>query len=39
VREQASGNAGVALHGCEIAVPVLPADRQPGDEVVEDEVV
>src|SRR5438094_3732325 len=39
VREQTSGNAGVALHGSEIAVAVLPADRQPCDEVVEDEVV
>ena len=39
MRQQATGDAGVALHGGEITVAVLPADRQSGDEVMEDEVV
>jgi len=39
VTEQAADNAALALHRVEVAVAVAPADRQPGDEVVEDEVV
>ena len=39
MRQQAARNAGVAFHGSEIAVPVLPADRQSCDEMVEHEVV
>ena len=39
MREQSSGDAGVALHRREIAVTVLAADREPGDEMVQDEVV
>jgi len=39
MRQQAARNAGVAFHGSEIAVPVLPADRQSCDQMVEDEVV
>src|SRR5205823_8672982 len=33
VREQATGNACVTLHRCEVAGPVLVADRQAGDEM------
>ena len=39
VGQQASRNAGVALHRSEVAVAVLPPDRQSRDEMVEDEVV
>ena len=39
MREQATRDAGVALHRGEIARPVLAADCQPGHEMVEDEVV
>ena len=39
VREQAAGEAGVALHRVEVAVAVAAAERDAGDEVVEDEVV
>jgi len=39
VREQATGNACVTLHRCEVAGPVLVADRQAGDEMVQNEVV
>ncbi len=39
VREQAAWNPSVPLHRGEIARPVLAADCQPGDEMVEDEVV
>ena len=37
--EQAADDAVLALHRVEVAVPVAAADRHPGDEVVEDEVV
>jgi hypothetical protein len=39
VREQASGNSRIAFHRREIADAVLAADREPGDEMVQDEVV
>ena len=39
MRQQATGDAGVALHRGEVTVAVLAADRQSGDEVMEDEVV
>ena len=39
MREQPSGNPGIAFHRREIAVPVLAADGQPGDEMVKHEVV
>src|SRR5262249_27505754 len=39
VRKQASRDAGVAFHCGQVARAVLPADRQPGNEVVEHEVV
>ena len=37
--EQAPDDPVLALHRVEVAVPVAPADRHPGDEVVEHEVV
>ena len=37
--EQAADDAALALHRVEVAVAVAAADREPGDEVVEDEVV
>ena len=37
--EQAADHAALPLHRVEVAVPVAAADRQPGDEVMEDEVV
>ena len=39
VAEQPADDAALALHRVEVAVAVAPADRQPGDEVVEDELV
>ena len=39
VAEQAADDAALALHRVEVAVAVAAADREPGDEVVEDEVV
>ena len=39
MREQPPGDAGLALHRTEIALAVLAPQRQPGDEVVEDELV
>ena len=37
--QEAARDAGVVFHRSEIAVTVLPADRQACDEVVKDEVV
>ena len=37
--EQPPDDAALALHGVEVAVSVAAADREAGDEVVEDEVV
>ena len=39
VREQASGEPVVALHRVEVAGGVAPREREPGDEVMEDELV
>ena len=39
MREEASDDAVLGLHGVEVAVTVSTADRHPGDEVVEHEVV
>ena len=39
VREQPAHDAMLPLHRVEVAVAVATADRHPGDEVVEDEVV
>ena len=37
--EQAADDAALALHRVEVAVAVAAADRQPRDEMVQDEVV
>ena len=37
--EQAPDDAALALHRVQVAVPVAAADREAGNEVVEDEVV
>ena len=37
--DEAAGDAGISLHRGEIRGPVLVADRQPRDEMVEDELV
>ena len=39
VAEQPAGHARLALHGGQVCVPVVAADRQTGDEVVDHEVV
>ena len=39
VTEQPPDDAALALHRVEVAVPVAAADREAGDEMVEDEVV
>src|SRR4029077_14263507 len=39
VREQASGNSRIAFHRREIAMTVLAADREPGDEMMQEEVM
>ena len=39
VREQPADDSVLALHRVEVAVAVATADRHPGDEVVDDEVV
>ena len=39
VAEQPPDDAAFPLHRVEVAVPVAAADREAGDEVVEDEVV
>ena len=39
VAEQAADDATLALHRIEVAVAIATADREPGNEVVQDEVV
>ena len=39
MREQPADHSVLALHRVEIAVAVSSADRHPGDEVMDDEVV
>ena len=39
VRDQAAGDAGIALHRSEVTGPVLASDGQAGNEVVQHEVM